>query len=111
MAFGMEVIAHDPMLSADHPVWAATGVRCVSLDALLAQADAVSLHVLLVGAARNLIDVGRLASMKSGAVLINTARGDVVDEAALADALRAERSTCSAGSRCRPTARLPACPT
>jgi len=43
----------------------------------------------LVDATRNLLDVGRLASMKSGAVLINTARGGVVDEAALADALRA----------------------
>ncbi|KAI3603818.1 D-3-phosphoglycerate dehydrogenase (plasmid) [Cupriavidus necator H850] len=89
-AFGMEVIAHDPMLPADHPVWDATGVRCVSFDALLAQSDAVSLHVPLVDATRNLIDAGRLASMKSGAVLINTARGGVVDEAALADALRAE---------------------
>uniref|UniRef100_UPI003F49468A hydroxyacid dehydrogenase n=1 Tax=Cupriavidus necator TaxID=106590 RepID=UPI003F49468A len=89
-AFGMEVIAHDPMLPADHPVWAAAGVRCVSFDALLAQSDAVSLHVPLLDATRNLIDAGRLASMKSGAVLINTARGGVVDEAALADALRAE---------------------
>lgn len=89
-AFGMEVIAHDPMLPADHPVWAASGVRWVSLDALLAQSDAVSLHVPLVDATRNLIDVGRLASMKPGAVLINTARGGVVDEAALADALRAQ---------------------
>lgn len=88
-AFGMEVIACDPMLPPDDPVWSATGVACVSLDALLAQADAVSLHVPLVAATRNLIDVGRLAAMKSGAVLINTARGGVVDEAALAGALRA----------------------
>lgn len=88
-AFGMEVIAHDPMLSTADPVWAATGVRCVTFDELLAGADAVSLHVPLVDATRNLIDVGRLAAMKSGAVLINTARGGVVDESALADALRA----------------------
>lgn len=88
-AFGMEVIAHDPMLAAADPVWAATGVRCVTFDELLSQADAVSLHVPLVDATRNLIDVGRLAAMKSGAVLINTARGGVVDESALADALRA----------------------
>ena len=88
-AFGMEVIAHDPMLAADDPVWAANGVRRVSFDELLSQADAVSLHVPLVAATRNLIDVGRLAAMKSGAVLINTARGGVVDERALADALRA----------------------
>lgn len=88
-AFGMEVIAHDPMLAADDPVWATSGVRGVGFDELLAQADAVSLHVPLVPATRHLIDVGRLAAMKSGAVLINTARGGVVDEAALADALRA----------------------
>lgn len=88
-AFGMDVIAHDPMLPESHAIWAATGVRCVPLDALLAQADAVSLHVPLIDATRNLIDVGRLAAMKPGAVLINTARGGVVDEGALADALRA----------------------
>lgn len=88
-AFGMEVIAHDPMLAADDPVWGATGVRCVAFDELLARADAVSLHVPLVDATRNLIDAGCLAAMKSGAVLINTARGGVVDEGALADALLA----------------------
>lgn len=87
-AFGMHVVAHDPMLPADHPVWAATGVACVPLDALLATADAVSLHVPLVAATRRLLDAARIASMKPGAVLINTARGGVVDEAALADALR-----------------------
>lgn len=88
-AFGMEVIAHDPMLAADDPVWGATGVRCVAFDELLARADAVSLHVPLVDATRNLIDAGCLVAMKSGAVLINTARGGVVDEGALADALLA----------------------
>jgi (S)-sulfolactate dehydrogenase len=87
-AFGMQVVAFDPMLSGDDPVWARTGVRSVALDMLLAQADAVSLHVPLVPATRHLLDAQRIAGMKRGAVLINTARGGVVDEAALAQALR-----------------------
>ncbi|MNN30011.1 (S)-sulfolactate dehydrogenase [compost metagenome] len=87
-AFGMRVAAFDPMLAADDPVWARTGVRSVALDTLLAQADAVSLHVPLVAATRHLLDAQRIAGMKRGAVLINTARGGVVDEAALAQALR-----------------------
>ncbi|MEM5430090.1 hydroxyacid dehydrogenase [Cupriavidus oxalaticus] len=87
-AFGMQVAAYDPMLAADDPVWARTGVRSVPLDTLLAQSDAVSLHVPLVAATRHLLDARRIAGMKRGAVLINTARGGVVDEAALAQALR-----------------------
>ncbi len=87
-AFGMEAVACDPMLAPDDPVWARTGVRSVPLDTLLAQADAVSLHVPLVAATRHLIDAQRIAGMKPQAVLINTARGGVVDEAALAQALR-----------------------
>ena len=87
-AFGMRVVAHDPMLAADDAVWARTGVTPLSLDALLAESDAVSLHVPLVPATRHLIDARRLAAMRPGAVLINSARGGVVDEAALAQALR-----------------------
>ena len=87
-AFGMQVVAHDPMLSANDPVWSATGVEGVALDALLARSDAVSLHVPLVAATRHLMNAPRLAAMKPGAVLINTARGGVVDETALAGALR-----------------------
>jgi len=87
-AFGMDVVAHDPMLADDHPVWSASGVACVTLDALLARSDAVSLHVPLVAATRRLMDAARIAAMKPGAVLINTARGGVVDEPALAHALR-----------------------
>lgn len=86
--FGMHVVAHDPMLSVDDPVWSATGVEGVALDALLARSDAVSLHVPLVAGTRHLMNAPRLAAMKPGAVLINTARGGVVDEAALASALR-----------------------
>ncbi len=65
-------------------------VAC-ELDALLAQSDVVTLHIPLLDTTRNLVDGRRIAGMKSGAVLINTARGGVIDEAALADALRAGR--------------------
>lgn len=86
---GMTIIAADPFVAADDPAWAAIGARSVSLDALVAEADAVSLHVPLTVETRNLIDAKRLAAMKPGAVLVNAARGGVVDEAALAAALRA----------------------
>jgi (S)-sulfolactate dehydrogenase len=79
------------LLAADAPVWDDTGVACVGLDTLLAQADAVSLHVPLTAATRGLMNDARIGAMKPGAVLINTARGGIVDEAALAQALREGR--------------------
>ena len=88
---GMRVIACDPMLAADAPVWRETGVVCVGLEELLGTADAVSLHVPLTAGTRGLMDARRLALMKPDAVLINPARGGIVDEAALADALRGGR--------------------
>lgn len=89
-ALGMVIAAHDPFLSAGDPAWAGA-TRHDSLDTLLAEADAVSLHVPLTPQTRALIDAGRLARMRPGAILVNTARGGVVDETALADALRAGR--------------------
>lgn len=88
-AVGMSVVGTDPTYPADAPVWKGTGVGARGLDAVLAEADVVSLHVPLTPATRNLIDARRIAGMKSGAILINTARGGVVDEAALAAALKA----------------------
>ncbi len=85
-ALGMRVVACDPHLAEDHPAWALAR-RC-DLEALLAESDAVSLHVPLTAETRHLIGPDRIAAMKPGAVLINTARGGVVDEAALAGALR-----------------------
>ena len=90
-ALGMDVIAYDAVLGADHPSYAEHHVAPVSLDALLASADVVSLHVPLVASTRNLFDAQRIAAMKPGAVLINSARGGVVDELALAQALREGR--------------------
>lgn len=85
---GMDVIAFDAMLAADHPAFAASRVRGVTLDALCAQADVISLHVPLVESTRRLFDARRVAAMKRGAVLINSARGGVLDEAAVAAALK-----------------------
>lgn len=88
-ALGMEVLAHDPLLAPDDPAWAAA--RRLDLDALLAASDVVSLHVPLTPQTRRMIDAAALARMKPGAVLVNAARGGVVDEAALAAALAAGR--------------------
>ena len=85
---GMRVVGHDPMLAADHPAWRESGVECLGMDALLATADVVTLHVPLTPQTRNLIDENRIGRMKDGAVLINTARGGIVDEAALSHALQ-----------------------
>jgi (S)-sulfolactate dehydrogenase len=87
-ALGMRVLAFDPMLDAGADVWRATGTACSTLDDLLREADVVSLHVPLTASTRNLMDERRIGLMKRHAVLINTARGGIVDEAALAQALR-----------------------
>ncbi len=83
----MAVMAHDPAIPASDTAWAEHGVTPCDLDELLATADVVSLHVPLTAGTRNLLDGPRLAAMKAGAILINTARGGIVDEAALADKL------------------------
>ncbi len=88
-AFGFIVIAFDALMDGDHPAFAASGVRCAGLEEVITTADVVSLHVPLVDSTRGLFDAARIASMKPGAVLINTARGGIIDELALAAALRA----------------------
>lgn len=88
---GMRVVACDAALPATHPAWAETCATRLELDDLLAQADAVTLHVPLTAGTRHLLDAARIARMRPGAVLINTSRGGIVDEAALAAALRGGR--------------------
>lgn len=90
-ALGMHVLAHDPLVAPDDALWARHDVAPRDIDALLAEADVVSLHVPLTDATRALMDPARIARMKPGAVLINTARGGIVNEPALADALREGR--------------------
>ncbi len=82
---GMEVLAWNRTPRA------AEGVRFVPLDALLAQSDVLSLHLLLTDETRGILGRDRLARLKPGAILVNTARGALVDEAAMADALRSGR--------------------
>jgi len=86
-ALGMSICAFDPYVAADDPAW--KEADRLELGALLAASDVVSLHVPLTDKTRNLIDKVAIAGMKQGAVLINAARGGVVNEAALCAALRA----------------------
>lgn len=83
---GMRVIAYDPFLPADHAAWS-RAQRC-DLDELLAQSDVVSLHTPLTDDTRHLIGPSALGRMRRRAILVNAARGGVVDETALAQALR-----------------------
>lgn len=82
---GFEIIACDAQVDPGSTV---EGARIVDLTTLLQQADVVTLHCPLTDDTRNLIAAPQLAAMKPGAILINTARGGVVDEPALAQALR-----------------------
>jgi phosphoglycerate dehydrogenase-like enzyme len=86
IAFGMPVIAFDPY--PDRAFAEKHGVRLVSLEELLRQADYISLHLPAMAGTHKLINAERLALMKPTAFLINTARGAVVDEPALYEALR-----------------------
>ena len=88
-ALGMRVIGFDAQFRADAAVWREEHATPRSFDELLRTADVVTLHVPLTPATRALIDAPRLALMKPDAILINTARGGVVDEGALAAALKA----------------------
>lgn len=94
-ALRMPVMAYDPAVSAE--AMRAGGARpAASFEALLAESDVLSLHVPLTAATRGLIGLRELALMPEGSILINTARGGVVDEAALAEALRRGRPEAAA---------------
>jgi len=86
-AFGLRVIVHDPLVDAD--AFARERVDQVTFDELLAQSDYISIHTPLLPETRNLFSTDAFGKMKPGAYLINTARGPIVDEQALARALDA----------------------
>ena len=88
-AFGMKIEAYDPLVKAGTTDSSVT--IAPDLDAAIARADAVSLHLPLMAQTRNLFDAKRIARMKVNAVLICTARGGLIDEGALAEALREGR--------------------
>ncbi len=85
-ALGMDVCAHDPYLPHEDEAW--SGIDPVSLQDMAETCDVVSVHVPLTNETRNLIDADFIGGMRKGAILINTARGGVVDESALVEALR-----------------------
>jgi D-3-phosphoglycerate dehydrogenase len=87
--FNMQMIAYDPYL--DRAAAARLGVTLVSLDELLARSDVLTIHARLTPQTRHLLGAAEFAKMKPGAYLVNTARGPIVDEAALVDALTSGR--------------------
>ncbi len=90
-AFHMRVLAHDPMRHRNEAVIQDSGIDLTDLDALLSQSDIVSLHAPLTTQTRHLINDHRLAQMAEGAFIINTSRGELIDSAALAEAIRSGR--------------------
>src|SRR5580704_1337873 len=85
-AFDMRVLGYDPYIS--EAAAKEFSVELVPLERLLAESDFVSLHTALSPATQNLINAGTLAKMKKGVFIINAARGELIEEAALADALK-----------------------
>jgi D-3-phosphoglycerate dehydrogenase / 2-oxoglutarate reductase len=86
-SFGMTVVAHDPYIAAH--VAQDLGVELLTLDEICARADYLSLHLPSTPATRHLFDAARLARCKPGVRIVNTSRGDLIDEKALADAIEA----------------------
>lgn len=82
IALGMTVLAHDPKPSAT------PGIVFVDLDTLFKESDIITLHTVLVPATRNLVNSASIAKMKQGAFLVNTGRGELVDEDALYEACK-----------------------
>src|SRR6202040_2292672 len=95
IVFGMRVVAYDPYLSASRA--RTLQVELVDeLDDLLAAADFITLHTPLTAETHHLLNEARLAKTKHGLRVINCARGGLIDEAALADALRSQHVAAAA---------------
>ena len=86
--FGMHILAFDPFLPETDPNWKKYDATRVELEELLAQSDAISLHVPLTPDTKRLINAERINGMRDGAILVNSSRGGTVDEDAMAAALR-----------------------
>lgn len=84
-SFGMNIVAHDPFISAD--LAAHFGARLASLDEVCAEADFLTLHLPVTPSTKKLFDANRLARCKRGIRIVNTARGGLIDDAALIEAL------------------------
>ncbi|MBT3555363.1 MAG: C-terminal binding protein [Chloroflexi bacterium] len=91
--FGMNILAYDPLIEIGSEI---DGASVVSLDDLLAKSDFVSLHVPLMPSTQNMISAPELAKMKQGSIIVNCARGGLIDETALAESL-ASGQTAGAG--------------
>ena len=88
-SFGMRLVGYDPFISPDHAN--RLGVELLTLDEMLAQSDFVTLHTPLTDGTQQMISARQLALIKPGARLINVARGELIDEAALLEALDGDR--------------------
>lgn len=93
VGFGMNILAYDPLIQPGSEI---DGARAVSLDEVLTQSDFVSLHVPLIPETQNMIAEAELAKMKLGSIIVNCARGGLIDENALAASL-ASGHTAGAG--------------
>jgi (S)-sulfolactate dehydrogenase len=88
-ALELDLCGYDPAIPPNAPVWSEFGTACVDLDTLFRTSDIISLHVPLTDGTRNLIDANSISRMKPTAFIINSSRGGIIDEAALAAALKA----------------------
>lgn len=86
-AFGMRLLAADPFVAAGDPAWAQLGVERAEFPGFLPRLDILSVHTPLTPETRGMIGAAALSALPKGAYLVNTARGEIVDEAALAAAL------------------------
>lgn len=93
-AFGMTIIAHDPYVATETA--AEMGVTLLPLDATLARADIITLHSVATAETINMINAATIAQMKDGVVIVNVARGKLIDEQALADALHSGKVAAAA---------------
>jgi D-3-phosphoglycerate dehydrogenase len=87
-AFGMDIVAYDPFVDLDAPLVAEVRPRMLPLDELMAAADVVCCHVPLTRDTRGLLDLAQFRRMKRSAILVNVARGEIVNEADLVQALQ-----------------------